>query len=97
MSKKCGFSTEIYDDDYEIEVLITGDGKTAFTDLKLSDGSVGVCMSYESEGVSRLGKSVVYTENETINDINAKWLITFDNEKSIDALIKACIEAKGNL
>ena len=95
MSKEYGFYIEEYDNGESIETLMTGDGKTLFTDMIHEDGTVGLGLSYGC------GKGIGVKENHPANthatDIGVKWQVRFECPKSIDAMIEALNRAKTTL
>lgn len=89
-----GFYTEKYSDTLEVETLMTGDGKAQFTDIKFEDGTASVGISYGiGEGV---GTSITHNKIMT-EDMKIKWQVKFENQKSVDALIKTLLEVKNHL
>ena len=91
---KYGFYTEEYDNGVEIETLMTGDGKTQFTDIQHDDGTASIGMSYG------LGKGIGVKEcrNKKLeNEMLIKWQVKFDNQVSVDSMIKALLRVKNYL
>lgn len=94
MAEQYGFYTEKYSETLSIETLMTGDGKAQFSDAKFEDGTASVCISY---GVGE-GVGTETQHNKVLNeDMLVKWQIKFENQKSVDALIKALLEVKNHL
>ena len=89
-----GFYTEKYDNGVEVETLMTGDGKARFTDIQFDDGSASIGISYGQ------GKGIGAEEqhDEKINDeMQIKWQVKFDNQISVDSMIKALLRVKNYL
>ena len=94
MKKEYGFHLENYDNGVSVETLKTGDGRTRFTNLINSDNTVSIGIGYgEFVGIG------VDTEvNKTLDSLmGVKWLINFDNQESIDAMIILLRRLKSNL
>lgn len=94
MSKKYGFYTEKYSETLEVETLMTGDGKAQFSDISYKDGTSAVGISYGiGEGV---GTETVH--NKTMDEeMLIKWQVKFENQQSVDAMIKALLAVKNHL
>ena len=94
MSRKYGFLIEDYDTG-SIETLMTGDGKTIFTDVVFDDGCVAIGMSYgQGKGVGAIED---YPAGTLATDLDVKWQVKFETEASIDAMIETLIRVKGRL
>lgn len=92
--KKYGFYTERYSDTFEVETLMTGDGKAQFSDVKYPDGDAGISIAYGvGEGI---GTQTVHNRIMS-EDMAVKWQIKFENQRSVDAMIKALLEVKNHL
>ena len=94
MTKQYGFYTESYDNGVEIETLMTGDGKAQFIDIKHADGTAGIGIAY---GIGTgIGTTTEY--NKLVDsDMQIKWQVKFDNQKSVDAMITALLDVKSHL
>jgi hypothetical protein len=81
-----GFYKENHED-FTIDVLRTGDGKSQFVQMINSDGTVGIGISY---GV---GNGVIGEVQEIHRRMakfdSVKWAIKFDNVKSVQAMISS--------
>ena len=94
MAEKYGFYTEKYSETLEVETLMTGDGKTQFTDIQFDDGTASVGISY---GVGKgVGTQTIY---DKVMDENMliKWQVKFENQQSVDAMICALLDVKNHL
>lgn len=93
--KKYGFITEEYDDGSSIDTLVTGDGKTQFTDMNHPDGLVGIGMSY---GLGKGINTVIdYPPGTLAPDVGVKWSVKFECVESIDAMIDTLNRCKSIL
>ena len=95
MSKNYGFYNEEYDNGQSIETLMTGDGKTLFTDTVHEDGTVGLGLSYG--GGTGIGVKQKHPADTHATDIGVKWQVRFECPESIDAMIDALNRAKDTL
>lgn len=96
--KQYGFLNHTYDSsDIVTEVLYTGDGKTQFADITFNDGKVGVSVKYDKNDYIGIGNGLEYPEDTVVSDIKPRWLIVFEDEGSINALIDILITARNNL
>ena len=94
IEKQYGFYTERYSETFEVETLMTGDGKAQFTDAKFPDGTASVTIAY-GRGV---GVGTEEKHNCAMNEsMGIKWQIKFENQKSVDAMIKALLDVKNHL
>lgn len=92
--KVYGFYTEEYDDNFSIETLSTGDGKSQFTDMVYDDGSAAIAISYG------IGKGLnTRTEHNKIADESMliKWQIKFECQASVDAMIRCLLDVKNHI
>ena len=95
MNKEYGFVIQEYKN-YQVETLVTGDGKTAFGDVEFKNGDVGITMTYGT-GLG-IGVKVVKDKNlDECGDENFKWMVRFDNHGSIDSMIETLQRAKAKL
>jgi hypothetical protein len=95
MAEKYGFYTEEYNNDDSIETLMTGDGKTLFSDISFPDGTQSIAFSYGmGEGV---GVIVEHEDNTKPSDVGVKWQVKFESQGSIDAMIQALLRVKNNM
>ncbi len=95
MGKKYGFYIEEHESGGSIETLMTGDGKSQFTDMTHDDGTVGLGLGYgRGKGI---GIKETYPTKTVATDIGVKWQVRFERAESIDAMISALIRAKANL
>ena len=95
MADKYGFYTEEYETG-SIETLMTGDGKTQFTDIDFRNGRVAVGMSY-GQITQKINQKVHHPDGTLTTDIDVKWQVKFETPESIDAMIEALQRAKSNL
>ena len=94
MAEKYGFYTEKYSETLEVETLMTGDGKAQFTDIQFEDGTASVGISYGiGEGIG------TQTKHDKIMDesMMIKWQVKFENQQSVDAMIRALLDVKNHL
>ena len=94
MSKKYGFIVEEYETG-KIETLVTGDGKTQFSEISFDDGSVGIGMSYGRGG--GIGVKEVFEPGTISTDIGVQWQVKFDNQLSVDSMIETLLRVKNAL
>ena len=95
MFEKYGFFIEEYENGTSMETLATGDGKSEFSDMLFSDGTVGLGIGYGDGG--GLGAERTHAEGTLSTDVGVKWQIKFESQKSIDAMIIALLRAKSGL
>ena len=95
MNKKYGFYTEEYEDDTSIETLMTGDGKTEFTDILHGDGVVSLGLSY-GDGVG-VGVIRDHPEGTLAVEAGVKWQIKFESQESVDSMITTLLRVKNQL
>lgn len=94
MTKIYGFTAEEYEEG-SIETLVTGDGKTQFTDVHFDDGSMAIGMSYgRGQG---LGTVEDYDEGTLATDVDVKWQVKFESQESVDAMIHCLLKIKNGL
>ena len=94
MAEQYGFDTEDYGDGLIVESLTTGDGKAEFCDISYEDGTVAVSIGYGA-GV---GVGVKRDHNEPMNkEMGIKWLVRFESQGSIDAMIETLLRCKNRL
>ena len=92
--KLYGFYTEKYTEDFEIETLMTGDGKSQFTDSYFPDGTASIGISY-GRGT---GVGTQEHHNCTTNpEMGIKWQVKFESQESVDAMINTLLRVKNNL
>ena len=82
---KYGFKIEEYDDGTSQKVLMTGDGKSTFSDVIYENGDVGIAFSYGA-GVG-VGTTTEMPTGTTVTDINAELVVRFEKLGSIDSMI----------
>lgn len=93
--RQYGFYIEQYEDGTCVETLMTGDGKSQFTDCHFDDGTASIGISYgRGTGV---GTTTSYDEGTVSTDIDVKWQIKFESQASIDAIIIALLRVKNAL
>jgi hypothetical protein len=95
MKKEYGFYTEQYINGKSIETLMTGDGKTQFTDVIFEDGSVALGMSYGQGG--GVGVKETHEPNTLATSAGFKWQVKFESQKSIDSMIESLLRVKNSL
>ena len=94
MDKQYGFYLAKYENGAEIDSLMTGDGKTQFTDIIYPDGSAAIGISY---GFGK-GVGITTEHNRDLDgDMLIKWQVKFENQKSVDAMIKTLLKVKNHL
>ena len=94
MNKKYGFHTINYDTGCSVETLLTGDGKTQFTEIAHEDGTVAIGMSYG------LGAGIGIKEKvDSIQtpEMLIRWQVKFDNQLSVDSMIETLLRVKNTL
>ena len=95
MSDKYGFYNEEYENGTEIKTLMTGDGKTQFTDMKHDDGTVSIGMSY-GRGVG-VGTKEVHAAGTLATDTGVEFQVKFESQGSIDSMIETLLRVKNAL
>lgn len=92
--KKYGFYVEKFSEELSIETLMTGDGKTQFTDVVYPDGVAAIGMSYgRGDGVGNQEQH----HKKLAEDLGIKWQVKFESTASVDAMISALNEVKSHL
>ena len=94
MFKQYGFMLERYEGNVEIETLVTGDGKSTFSDAIHADGTVGLLIGY---GTGTGIDTEVEIGSVLSKELQNRWQVVFDNQRSIDAMIKALLRLKNKL
>tara|TARA_R110000803_G_scaffold210685_2_gene283187 strand:- start:6084 stop:6377 length:294 start_codon:yes stop_codon:yes gene_type:complete len=95
MEQQYGFYNEEYDNGTSIETLMTGDGKTQFTDIKHADGLVSIGLSY-GRGTG-IGTKEQHAPETLATDAGVKWQIKFESQGSIDSMIETLLRVKNKL
>ena len=85
MNNKYGFHLERDSSGTSVDTLVTGDGKSAFSDITYSDGDVGIGFSYGNGG--GLGTTKTHDKGTSSADLEFKWQVRFERIESIDAMI----------
>ena len=94
MAEQYGFYTEEYDNEQTLETLMTGDGKSTFTDIIYEDGTVAVGIGYGD------GKGLDTEQDyhrKLDDEMMIKWQVKFENQLSIDGMIKCLLRLKNKL
>ena len=79
-----------------VDVLMTGDGRTQFTDIVNTDGTMSLGIGY-GDITKAINEKVKHPEGSLITDIACKWEIRFNNPASVDALIETLQRVKAGL
>ncbi len=95
MADKYGFFTEEYPDGSKQRTLMTGDGKSTFTDVLYEDGTVGIGIAYGfGEG---LNTTTEFEEGTKTTELDIDLVVRFENPDSIDAMIRTLNDVKSKL
>ena len=93
--KNYGFCLEEYDDGAIIETLQTGDGKSAFCDIRHKDGSASIGFAY---GIGQgIGVKVTPEKGTKASSVGVRWLVKFESQGSIDSMIATLLRVKNIL
>ena len=95
MAEKYGFYTAEYQT-VTVEALMTGDGRTQFTDIVNTDGTMSLGIGY-GDITKGINEKVKHPEGTTLTDIAIQWEIRFENPASVDAMIEALYRVKAGL
>jgi hypothetical protein len=91
---KYGFYTEEYDDGSTMRTLMTGDGKSTFSDVLYPNGDVGIALAY---GLGTgLNTTTDNPDGTTVTDIEAELVVRFECVDSIDAMIRTLKSIRGS-
>ena len=94
MTTKYGFYNEEYED-WNLQTLQTGDGKSQFFDMKYPDcAAIGIAYNESIEG--DIGEKTNYNQ-AAVAEMNINWQIKFTNQKSIDSMIETLLRVKNQL
>lgn len=93
--KAYGFYDEVYEDGSNCKTLMTGDGRTLFTDLLFNDGLVGIGFSYGlGEGV---GVKITPPKGTKAGQVGVEFQVKFESQESIDSMIETLLRVKNIL
>jgi len=94
MTEQYGFYNEEYDNGTSIETLMTGDGKSQFTDIQYEEGKAAIGISY---GIGE-GIGTKTTHNKVLDEsMLVKWQVKFESQQSVDAMIETLLRVKNHL
>lgn len=89
-----GFFTEKYNDNFSIETLGTGDGKSQFTDMVYDDSTAAIAIGYGiGEGLNTTTKHNKVADESML----IQWQVKFECQESVDAMIKCLLDVKNHL
>ena len=95
MAEKYGFYTAEYETG-SVEALMTGDGRTQFTDIENTDGTMSLGIGY-GDITKKVNEKVKHPPGTLMTDIAVRWEVRFENPESVDAMIEALQRVKKGL